>query len=226
MVIDEYDLFVCILYHLNAKFDWFSLETQHGSITNSELYYIFKYVIRLEKPAIFESGVGSCRSTAILSEIVNVLNGKLYVALYRTEFDLDDGLNRIKSVVNDNVEIIYKKGEDAVLDINHVDVSIIDGPKPDGFMWDRPGWDILLERSDGVVDVMFQHDIARGVAYKKFANVKYQKFVIPRNFLEHYKIFGCDEKWKETTENLGVIIFNEHIDSTHFTQWAKSSSYY
>lgn len=226
MITDEYDLFVWLLHHLKSKFDWFSIKTPNGSITNSELYYIFKYIIRLKNPIIFESGVGLCRSTAILSELVKILDGKLYVAYYRTKFDLNDMSGRVRSVSNDNVDIIYEKGEDAILNIEHADVSIIDGPKPDGFMWGNSGWDLLLKRSNNIVDVMFQHDIAKQTAYDIFSSVNHKKFVICKEFLENNKIFGCDEEWKETTENMGVIIINESIDSTYFTQWSKSSSYY
>lgn len=202
-----------ILNCLVDTYDWFERITPKGSITNCELFYVYEYLKTVQNPTVFESGIGSGRSTIILSEILDRIGGRLYVSVYQIEPDIKD----IDYLLDRNINIKYGKAEIVIKDINGIDVSIIDGPKPAGYMWGNPGWDKLLKESTNRVNVMFQHDINNKHNMNIFNNLKYDKFIIPKQFLQTYPIFGCHEKWKETEQNLGVIILNDSIDISYFT---------
>lgn len=213
IMIDAKKPFIDILNHLNNKYEWFSKRTPKGSITNTELFYIYRYLLTINNPVIFESGVDKGRSTLILSEIVNRLGGTLHAAVYNWQYASIDlsFLNEYK-----NTNLIHGRSEDLINNFTEIDVSVIDGPKPAGYKWGNPGWSELVDKSCDIVDVMFQHDIGDHDSLSIFNDVGYDKYIISQEFLLANDIFGCEESWKETKPNLGVIIFNKNVNHTYF----------
>jgi len=213
-MIDEKKSFIDILNHLDDKYEWFDKKTPKGSITNAELFYIYRYLLTIGNPTIFESGVDKGRSTLILSEIINRIGGTLHAAVYNWKYASIDlsFLNKYK-----NTNLIYGRSEDLIDGFTKIDISVVDGPKPAGYKWGNPGWSKLVEKSCDIVDVMFQHDIDDHDSLSIFNNIKYDKYIISQKFLLENNIFGCVESWKETKPNLGVIIFNRNVNHTYFT---------
>lgn len=213
MIIDILQEFEQILVKLYRNYDWFTLQTPKGSLTNTELFYIYGFIKTIKPKLLFESGVGNGRSTIILSECMKE-TGNVISANFTYE---DDNWN-IPSFEDDfpNLEIRNGRGEDIIDTIfGHIGIAVIDGPKPSGDSYGRPGWDKLINIARNKVGILFQHDISDNKNKDRFEMNCHDCQYIQKDFLQMYPMYGAVEEWKQTTPNLGYY----KIDCSYTTPW-------
>jgi hypothetical protein len=203
-----------ILLRCNKNYDWFEARSPKGSITNTELYYIYNYVNIFKPILLIESGVYLGRSTLVLSEIMRPF-GKVVAFNYHInkEDDKKSHIREIQRKVN-NLDVINKKSEDGIDDISIDDncFIIIDGPKPGGYLQGRNDWNVLMYKISQIsFSCLFQHDIGfdlnRNImmeCQKKYFS-KYNYTEISKSFLLNHTFFGCEDKTMEGWPNLGLF---------------------
>lgn len=213
-LLNDYIEFISILKKLHFKYSFFSLKTPKGSITNTELFYIFRHIKEYRPKLIFDSGYGIGRSSLILSEIMKnhgrVISSKFFYAeenfnMYIFENDYD------------NLTIVNQRGEIAIknIDSNENFIAVIDGPKPSGYLYNRPGW---IELMDELIQfdnlkVIFQHDISDNKNLTKLKNYFDSNMIfnfslkfIEKIFISQFPMFGNDDTSKNNLINLASII--------------------
>ena len=80
-LLQDYIEFTSILKKLHSTYNWFSLKTPKGSITNTELFFIFRHIKKINPQIIFESGFFKGRSSIVLGEIMKEI-GHVYCARF------------------------------------------------------------------------------------------------------------------------------------------------
>ncbi len=204
--------FSSLLQRLNTKYDWFSLTTPQHSITNTELFYIYCYIESIKPTLIFESGVYRGRSTIILAEMMrdygNVISACFH---YPDEKDIT-----LFPFVKDyaNLNIVHEKGENIVQNLpDSKMVSIIDGPKPAGENWGRPGWKELMTNLMKYKPIaVFQHDVSALNPRRVFDEFcsqypDYKSYLIDQDFLNSNTFYETPT----LKPNLGVLKLKSSI---------------
>lgn len=159
-----------LLNRLHAKYGWFTLATPKHSIKNYELYWVYCFLEKTKPSLLFESGVYKGRSTLILAEIMKPY-GQVIAASYHYPGEQVD----LFPFVDDypHLTIVQGRGEDVVSKLPDVPmVAVVDGPKPAGQNWGRPGWTTLIEallRLD--TRAVFQHDVANPKPKEEFERI-------------------------------------------------------
>ena len=213
-LLQDYIEFTSILKKLHSTYNWFSLKTPKGSITNTELFFIFRHIKKINPQIIFESGFFKGRSSIVLGEIMKEI-GHVYCARFNypeENYDTFEFENDYK-----NIHIIDQKGEDAIktIDKSLKLIAVIDGPKPVGYLYNRPGW---IELMDELIQFdnlhcVFQHDISDERNKIKFINYYHSNmnrlfdyYFINNDFIKKFIMFGNEDETKNSLLNLGFII--------------------
>lgn len=213
MILDVKTAFQAKLLDLDRKYEWFTLPTPKGSMTNTELFFIYEYILKIRPGIIFESGIGSGRSTLILASCMQEI-GQVIAANFR----YPDDEWHIQPFVDDfdNLTIVDGKGENVAKTLPHNGkiIAIVDGPKPNGKHYGRPGWEELIDvlANNDAVKMVFQHDLDDDENRRVFDSYRFKKGYIDKRFLRKNDLYGAIEAWKETVPNLGYFIFksNQH----------------
>jgi hypothetical protein len=196
-----------LLQKLHKKYSWFTLETPRHSITNTEMFYIFLHIEKIKPTLLYESGIYQGRSTVILSEIMQPY-GKIIAANFLYPEEKNIKLYPFTKDYN-NLRIINGRGEDVVEQLPQGEkiAAVIDGPKPFGESWGRPGWNTLMEKLMTFnPKIIFQHDISDAMPKKIFEDlcekyINYKYYYIKEDFLASNKFYSN----KIHKPNLGII---------------------
>lgn len=204
-----------ILLECHKEYDWFSLSTPKGSITNTELFYIYQQ-LRIMKPIVLiESGVYLGRSTLVFSKMMKPF-GKVIAFNYHVD-PVDAEKSHIKDIEknNPNLTVINEKTEVGIDKINWEERSflVIDGPKPAGFLRGRNGWEVLAKSlSLRSFLCFFQHDIS---------------FELNRTILlDYHKRFFQEYNYSEISEEyLKSNVFHGRTDKPNLAMLKKSCKF-
>lgn len=204
-MLETYLEFDEILSDLYAAYDWFHLKSPKSSITNIELFFIYCEIKRIKPQIIFESGVATGRSTAILASCM-----KPYGRIISAHFSYEEchlfPFNFANSI------IVEGRGENAIKQIDFKSdsvLAVIDGPKPGGYLYGNTGWIQLMDELINIVELkgIFQHDVV-GKGKEKF----------DAYFLKHMKMDFSYVSYKDQKEEFsnGVLepkYFGGNVDS-------------
>jgi hypothetical protein len=162
---------------------------------------------------LFESGVATGRSTVILAECMRPF-GDMVAASFCYPQD-NFHLQNFESDYS-HLRIIKGRGEDVIKTIskNKKMIAVIDGPKPIGYLYNRPGWIELMDEliTFPKLGSIFQHDIEDSRNKQKFENYHksnmsrlFECCFIDKEFLVKYEMYGMDDAEKNYLPNVGVI---------------------
>jgi len=139
--LESYLEFDEILSDLYGTYDWFKLKSTKSSITNVELFFIYCEIKKIKPKILFESGVATGRSTAILASCM-----KPYGRIISARFDYEEC--QLFPFHFTNSTIVDGRGENVIKQIDFKSDSIlavIDGPKPGGYLYGNTGWIQLMD---------------------------------------------------------------------------------
>lgn len=200
--------FKIILTRLHNKYDWFTLPTPRHSILNHELFWVYCFIETKKPQLLFESGLYKGRSTVILAEMMRP-HGSVIAAHFRYEDDPE-----LHPFANDydNLSIVSGKGEDVAKTLPNESplIAVIDGPKPGGSNWGRPGWKELVNNLMANPHLLgvFQHDISNLKPRQEFVAEaqKYPAFEMGYITTESLQYDFFDEIGSNYSPNLGYLL--------------------
>ena len=200
------------LEELSRRHSWFDLKTPKGSLGSHEILWVFKRIHAVKPTILFESGVGTGRSTLIFCELMKPF-GKVVSANFR--YEGDNPLQDFKHP--ENLLMVDAPGEIVAASLPNQEkiVAVIDGPKPSGVLYGRPGWlqlmDELVDKKR--LDSVFQHDTEDKKNMEKLRGYYHSNLegefildTVTEAFLRANQFFGMEQKERIFTPNMSAIL--------------------